>query len=108
MEVFMDEPVYVGQGQVLHYWPSLMAAAAMVGGLFGGTSVALLLLVPGVVVALALPWRFAALDRGVALWFRSGSAGTSPRSRSPCGSGTARPSWYRATPTGSAVRSPTV
>ena len=35
-------------------------------------SPALVLLVPGLVAALAMPWRFAVLDRGIALWFPFG------------------------------------
>ncbi len=68
----MDEPVYIGQSQLLHYWPSMMVAAAAVGFLFGGPVTSVMLLVPGVVVALVLPWRFAVLDRGIALWFPFG------------------------------------
>jgi hypothetical protein len=68
----MDEPVYVGQCQLLHYWPSMMVAAGLAGYLVGGPVTSLVLLVPAVVVAVALPWRFAVLDRGIALWFPFG------------------------------------
>ena len=68
----MDEPVYIGQSQLLHYWPSMMVTGAAIGFLFGGPVTSVILLVPGVVVALLLPWRFAVLDRGIALWFPFG------------------------------------
>jgi hypothetical protein len=68
----VDEPVYVGQSQLLHWWPWMMVAAALVGGVSGGPVASLILLVPGLVVALVLPWRFAVLDRGIALWFPFG------------------------------------
>jgi hypothetical protein len=72
MEVSMDQPVYVGQSQMLHYWPSMMVAVSCVGYVLGGLGAALVLLVPAVVVAVFLPWRFAVLDRGIALWFPFG------------------------------------
>jgi len=68
----MEEPIYVGQSQLLHYWPSMMVAGAFVGYLLGGPVASVVFLVPAVVVALALPWRFAVLDRGIALWFPFG------------------------------------
>lgn len=68
----MDEPVYVGQCQLVHYWPSMMVASAFVGYLLGGPVVSVGFVVPGVIVAVALPWRFAVLERGIALWFPFG------------------------------------
>ncbi len=68
----MEQPIYVGQSQLLHYWPSLMVTGALVGSLSGGPIAALVLLVPGLTAALLLPWRFAVLDRGIALWFPFG------------------------------------
>ena len=68
----MEEPVYIGQSQLLHYLPSMMVMPALVGLLFGGPVTSMLLFVPGVVVALLLPWRFAVLERGIALWFPFG------------------------------------
>jgi hypothetical protein len=72
MEAFMDEPVYIGQSQALHWWPAMMVAAAFVGYVLGGLAAALIFLLPGVLVALVLPWRFVVLDRGIALWFPLG------------------------------------
>jgi hypothetical protein len=72
MEVSMDQPVYVGQCQMLHYWPSMMVGVSCLGYVLGGLGAALVLLVPAVVVAMFLPWRFAVLDRGIALWFPFG------------------------------------
>jgi len=71
-EVTVDEPIYVGQSQLLHYWPSMMVTGAVAGYLFGGPIASLVFLVPGVLVAITLPWRFAVLDRGIALWFPFG------------------------------------
>ena len=68
----MEQPIYVGQSQLLHYWPSLMVAGALVGYLLVGPIPALVLLVPGLAAALAMPWRFAVHDRGIALWFAFG------------------------------------
>jgi hypothetical protein len=68
----MDQPVYVGQSQLLHYWPPLMVAAAIIGLLVSGTVAAIVLVVPAMIVAVILPWRFAVLDRGIALWFPFG------------------------------------
>ena len=68
----MDEPVYVGQSQLLHYWPRVMLAAAIVPILFGQVLGTLVFVVPALLVALVLPWRFAVLDRGIALWFGFG------------------------------------
>src|SRR5437016_1381818 len=53
MEVSMDEPVYVGQCQLVHYWPSMMVASAFVGYLVGGAVVSVGFLVPGEIVALS-------------------------------------------------------
>jgi len=72
MEDVMDEPVSVGQSRVLHYWPSAMLAVAVVPILLGQLLGALLFLIPALLVALVLPWRFAVLDRGIALWFGFG------------------------------------
>jgi hypothetical protein len=68
----MEEPVYIGQSTLLHCWPWITAIAAVIGFLFGGPVTSALLFVPGVVVALLLPWRFAVLERGIALWFPFG------------------------------------
>jgi len=68
----MEEPLYVGQCQLLHWWPGLMVAFAFVGYLVGGPAASIMLLLPAVLVAAVLPWRFAVLDRGVALWFPFG------------------------------------
>lgn len=68
----MDEPVYVGQSQLLHYWPRVMLAAAIMSLLFGQVLGILVFLVPAMLVAFLLPWRFAVLDRGIALWFGFG------------------------------------
>ncbi len=68
----MDEPVYVGQSQLLHWWPGVMLGLAFAGYLLGGLAASIVFLAPAVVVAVALPWRFAVLDRGIALWFPFG------------------------------------
>ncbi len=68
----MEEPVYVGQSQLLHYWPRVMVAAAIVPILFGQLIGTLVFLGPALLVALVVPWRFAVLDRGIALWFGFG------------------------------------
>jgi hypothetical protein len=68
----MDDVVYVGQCQALHWWPGAMVALAVVGFLLGGPSAAIVLLVPAVAVGVLLPWRFEVLDAGIALWFPFG------------------------------------
>jgi hypothetical protein len=68
----MDEPVYVGQSQLLHWWPGAMVVLAFAGYFLGGPATSMVFLAPAVVVAVALPWRFAVLDRGIALWFPFG------------------------------------
>lgn len=68
----MDDAVYVGQSQALHWWPGGMVAFACVGYLFGGLGAAMVLLVPAAIVGVVLPWRFAVLDAGIALWFPFG------------------------------------
>jgi hypothetical protein len=68
----MDNVVYVGQSQALHWWPATMLAFAGVGYLLGGPALSVALLIPAVVVGIALPWRFEVLDRGIALWFPFG------------------------------------
>jgi hypothetical protein len=68
----MDDVVYVGQSQALHWWPGAMVAAAVVGWFLGGAATTIVLLVPGLVVGVVLPWRFAVLDAGIALWFPLG------------------------------------
>ncbi len=72
MGVSVDEPVYMGQSRLLHYWPPAMLAVALVPIASGQFLGALVFLVPALVVALVLPWRFAVLDRGIALWFGFG------------------------------------
>jgi hypothetical protein len=68
----MDNVVYVGQSQALHWWPATMLAFAGMGFLLGGPALSIALLIPAVVVGLVLPWRFEVLDRGIALWFPFG------------------------------------
>lgn len=68
----MDDVVYVGQCQALHWWPGAMVALAIAGFLLGGPSAAVVLLVPAVAVGVLLPWRFEVLDAGIALWFPFG------------------------------------
>lgn len=68
----MDDVVYVGQCQALHWWPGAMVAAAILAFLVGGFGAAIVLLVPAVSVAVWLPWRFEVLDAGIALWFPLG------------------------------------
>jgi hypothetical protein len=68
----MDDVVYVGQSEALHWWPVAMALFAVVGWFIGGAGMTVVLLVPAVVVGMVLPWRFAVLDGGIALWFPFG------------------------------------
>src|SRR5204863_4876309 len=68
----MDDVVYVGQCQALHWWPGTMVALAVAGYFLGGPAAAIVLLVPAAVVGVVLPWRFEVLDRGIALWFPFG------------------------------------
>ena len=68
----MDDVVYVGQSQALHWWPGVMLALAVAGWFLGGVGMTIVLLIPAVVVGMLLPWRFEVLDRGIALWFPFG------------------------------------
>lgn len=68
----MDNVVYVGQSQALHWWPGAMVALAIAGWFFGGLGLVVVLVVPAVAVGTFLPWRFEVLDRGIALWFPFG------------------------------------
>jgi hypothetical protein len=68
----VDDALYVGQSQAVHWWPGAMVAFACAGYLFGGPGAAMVLLVPAVLVGVVLPWRFAVLDAGIALWFPFG------------------------------------
>jgi hypothetical protein len=68
----MDNVVYVGQSQALHWWPGGMIAFAVAGWFLGGPALTIGLLLPAVVVGVLLPWRFEVLDRGIALWFPFG------------------------------------
>ncbi len=68
----MDDVVYVGECQALHWWPGAMVVLAIAGFLVGGPSAAIVLLVPAVLVGVLLPWRFEVLDAGIALWFPFG------------------------------------
>ena len=68
----MDDAVYVGQSQALHWWPAAVMALTLVLALLGGLAVTPFLVIPAVVVGIALPWRFEVLDRGIALWFPFG------------------------------------
>ena len=68
----MDNVVYVGQSQALHWWPGAVLALAAVLAFVGGLAVTPFLVVPAVVVGLVLPWRFEVLDQGIGLWFPFG------------------------------------
>jgi hypothetical protein len=68
----VDDVVYVGQSQALHWWPGTMLVIAVAGWFLGGLGMTLVLLVPALVVGMLLPWRFEVLDRGIALWFPFG------------------------------------
>jgi hypothetical protein len=68
----MDDVVFVGQSQALHWWPTFMVVLAAAAGFLGGVGITLVFLVPAVVVGVLLPWRFEVLDRGIALWFPFG------------------------------------
>ena len=69
----MDQPVYVGQSQLLHYWPSTddRGRRRRSAGQRNGRRRSCCSF-PAVIVAVVLPWRFAVLDRGIALWFPFG------------------------------------
>jgi hypothetical protein len=68
----MDDVVYVGQSQALHWWPGAMLGFAVFGWFLGGPSMTFVLLVPAIVAGVLLPWRFEVLHRGIALWFPFG------------------------------------
>jgi hypothetical protein len=68
----MGDVVYVGQSQALHWWPGFLIALALLGFALGGPALSLLLLVLAVLAGVALPWRFAVLTDGIALWFPLG------------------------------------
>ena len=68
----MDNVVYVGQSQALHWWPGAMVAFAVVGWFLGGPALTVGLLIPAAIVGVLLPWRFEVLDAGIALWFPFG------------------------------------
>jgi hypothetical protein len=68
----MDNAVYVGESQALHWWPGAMIAFAVVGWFFGGPALTIGLLLPAVVVGVVLPWRFEVLHGGIGLWFPFG------------------------------------
>jgi hypothetical protein len=68
----MDNVVYVGQSQALHWWPGAMLAFGVAGWFLGGPALTIGLMLPAVFIGLVLPWRFEVLDRGIALWFPFG------------------------------------
>jgi len=68
----MDNVVYVGQSQALHWWPTCMIVLGVAGWFVGGPGMTLMLLIAAVVVGLLLPWRFEVLDCGIGLWFPFG------------------------------------
>ena len=68
----MDDVVYVGQSQALHWWPGAMVVFAIFGWFLGGPGLTIGLLVPALVVGVLLPWRFEVLDAGIGLWFPFG------------------------------------
>jgi len=68
----MDDVVYVGQSQALDWWPGAMLAFSLFSYVVGGLGAAIAMLIPAVIVGVLLPWRFAVLDAGIALWFPFG------------------------------------
>src|SRR5437867_12428287 len=65
-------PVYVGQSLLVHYWPWAMVTVALVPLALGALAAVLLLVVPALIFAAILPWRFAVSDRGILLSFGFG------------------------------------
>jgi hypothetical protein len=68
----MDDVVYVGQSQAVHWWPTTMIGFAIAGWFLGGTGLTIGLLVPAVAVGMLFPWRFEVLHGGIGLWFPFG------------------------------------
>jgi hypothetical protein len=66
---------YVGQSVFLRCWPPGMVVLGAVVLTIAGAGALLycaLFVIFGLVVARSLPWRFAVLDEGIALWFPFG------------------------------------
>ena len=65
----------MGTSVFLRCWPPGMvafAAVVLIGTGLGAAFYAVVFALCGVVVARCLPWRFAVLDEGIALWFPFG------------------------------------
>jgi hypothetical protein len=67
-----DSPIYVGQSKLLRYWPGFMVVVGLVPVATGQLLGALVFFVPATLAARVLPWRFAVLESGIALWFPFG------------------------------------
>jgi hypothetical protein len=66
-------PVYVGQCRFLRSLPACAVALgllALTSG--GGVGVAVVFALPAILGSMLLPWRFAVLASGIALWFGFG------------------------------------
>jgi hypothetical protein len=74
-------PFYVGQSQLLHYWPQLLLLLAAVAFALGSLPGAAVFGVPALIAGLALPWRFAVYSDGVDLWFSFGKRRALARDR---------------------------
>lgn len=64
--------IYVGESRFLHWWPRLMLALALLPIVVGASGAAALFVVPAMIAAFAMPWRFAVVDHGIGLWFGFG------------------------------------
>jgi hypothetical protein len=62
-------PVFVGESLVIRYLPRVAAACAVVPMVHGDVAATIGLLLPSVLVAVLMPWRFAVLDDGIVLCF---------------------------------------
>jgi hypothetical protein len=65
-------PVYVGESWLIHYWPWCMVTVALVPLALGNLGAVLFFVVPALLFATILPWRFAVFGRGIMLWFGFG------------------------------------
>jgi hypothetical protein len=65
---------YVGQSRAVRWWPPVVLVSAIAMYFLGGGYLVLpgALVVCGIVTALIMPWRFAVVDDGIALWFPFG------------------------------------
>lgn len=78
----VSPPRYVGTSVFLRCWPPGMvafAAVVFIGTGKGAAFYAIVFAICGLIAARYLPWRFAVLDEGIALWFPFGRRMFLPR-----------------------------